>query len=154
MKVNFVLNGKPVEVDVNPVDRLLDILRNNLGIKSVKEGCGEGECGACAVILDGKIVNSCLIPAISLNGSEVVSIEGIMGTPEYEIIKSAMDQAGAVQCGFCTPGMVLAIYSYLKENGTTDDEAIRAYLSGNLCRCTGYNMIIEAVKIAARKGLS
>ncbi len=152
MKINFVLNGKSVELDSRPDARLLDILREKLGIKSVKEGCGEGECGACAVILDGKVVNSCLVPAVAVHGSRITTLEGILETPENMRIKRALEEAGAVQCGFCTPGIVLAIYTYLKNGGTADDTSIRKYLAGNLCRCTGYNMIIEAVKLAIEKG--
>jgi len=152
VKINFVLNGKSVELDSRPDARLLDILREKLGIKSVKEGCGEGECGACAVILDGKVVNSCLVPAVAVHGSRITTLEGILETPENMRIKRALEEAGAVQCGFCTPGIVLAIYTYLKNGGTADDTSIRKYLAGNLCRCTGYNMIIEAVKLAIEMG--
>ncbi len=150
MRVSFRLNGKNVNVDVKPTSRLLDVLRERLGVLSVKEGCGEGECGACAVILNGKLTNSCLVPMISVEGTEILTIEGIKETEEYAIIRDAMEKAGAVQCGFCTPGMVLAIYTYLKSGGKPDDIEIKKYLSGNLCRCTGYNMIVEAVKIAVK----
>ncbi len=148
MKINFQLNGEFISIEVKPTDRLLDILRNRLGIFSVKEGCGEGECGACAVIFNGKLTNSCLIPMIAVDGTEIQTIEGIKGTKEFKLIKESMEQAGAVQCGFCTPGMVLAIYTYLKNGGKPDNTAIRKHLSGNLCRCTGYNMIVDAVKLA------
>ena len=154
MKVNFQLNGKYVSVDVKPTSRLLDVLREKLGILSVKEGCGEGECGACAVILNGKLTNSCLVPMISVEGAEILTIEEIKGSKEYAIIRDAMEQAGAVQCGFCTPGMVLAIYTYIKNGGKSDEIDIKKYLSGNLCRCTGYNMIVEAVKLALKSNFT
>ncbi len=152
MKVEFKLNGKKVNVDADPASRLLDVLREKFGLTGVKEGCGEGECGACAVLLDGRLVHSCLVPLANVIGKEVITIEGLKNTKEYKIIEEALLDAGSVQCGFCTPGFVMAIYALLKSNPQPDDEEIRKGISGNLCRCTGYQMIIDGVKLAAKRG--
>lgn len=152
MKVNFKLNGKEVDIDANPASRLLDVLRERFGLVGVKEGCGEGECGACAVLLDGKLVHSCLVPLANVIGREVITIEGLRNTEEYKVIEEALLDAGSVQCGFCTPGFVMAIYALLKSNPQPDDEEIRKAISGNLCRCTGYQMIIDGIKLAAKRG--
>jgi aerobic carbon-monoxide dehydrogenase small subunit len=150
--INFILNNKSVSLKCNPLKRLVDVLREHFMLTGVKEGCGEGECGACSVILDGKLVNSCLIPSGTLEGAEILTIEGFRETKRYHIIKEAFEEAGAVQCGFCTPGMIMAAEALLQENNTPDEEAIKEAISGNLCRCTGYNMIIEAVNLAAKRG--
>ncbi|MCD6132305.1 MAG: (2Fe-2S)-binding protein [Candidatus Hydrothermae bacterium] len=152
MKIRFVLNHKEVEIDVDPLKRLLDVLREDFALKGVKEGCGEGECGACAVLVNGKLMNSCLIPVAQVDGKEVLTIEGYKNTKKYKIIEEAFLEAGAVQCGFCTPGMVMAIEALLSQNPSPEESDVREALSGNLCRCTGYNMIVDAVLLAARKG--
>ena len=152
MKIRFVLNHKKVEIDVDPLKRLLDVLREDFALKGVKEGCGEGECGACAVLINGKLMNSCLVPVAQVDGKEVLTIEGYKNTKKYKIIEEAFLEAGAVQCGFCTPGMVMAIEALLSRNPSPKESDVREALSGNLCRCTGYNMIINAVLLAARKG--
>ncbi len=152
MKCEFVLNDKPVSIDRDPMRRLLDVVREDFGLTGAKEGCGEGECGACSVLLDGKNVNSCLIPISAVEGREITTIEGIDGTPEFDVISSAFAEAGAVQCGFCTPGMIIATVALLRGNPSPTRDEIREWLSGNLCRCTGMNMIVEAVEIAAKKG--
>lgn len=152
MKIRFVLNHKEVEIDVDPLKRLLDVLREDFALKGVKEGCGEGECGACAVLVNGKLMNSCLIPVAQVDGKEVLTIEGYKNTKKYKIIEEAFLEAGAVQCGFCTPGMVMAIEALLSQNPSPEESDVREALSGNLCRCTGYNMIVDAVLLAALKG--
>jgi len=152
MKIRFILNNDEVSLDIDPLRRLLDVLREDFGLKSVKEGCGEGECGACSVLLDGKNVNSCLVPVGSIDGREVLTIEGLADTERFRIISNAFIRCGAVQCGFCTPGMIIATEALLRENSNPDREEIRDWLSGNLCRCTGMNMIIEAVQLASKEG--
>jgi aerobic carbon-monoxide dehydrogenase small subunit len=150
--LRLVLNGRERRTETEPLRRLLDVLREDFGLTGVKEGCGEGECGACMVILDGRIVNSCLVPAGSVNGSEVVTIEGFRETERYRMLEECFVQAGAVQCGFCTPGVVLAAEALLRENAAPDDDDIREAISGNLCRCTGYDAIVEGIRLAARRG--
>lgn len=148
----FTLNGKAVSLDIEPSKRFLDVLRNDLNLKGPKEGCGEGECGACAVLIDGNIVNTCILPLANVEGKTVTTIEGFSKTQKYEVIKEAFKDEGGVQCGFCTPGMIIATESLLNKNPNPSDDAIRIGLSGNLCRCTGYELIIKAVKLAAKRG--
>jgi len=152
MKIDFIVNGKKVELDTNPTRRLLDVLREDLGLLGIKEGCGEGECGACAVLLDGKLVHSCLVPLANARGKEILTIEGLKNTEAYKIIQDAFLDAGSVQCGFCTPGFVMSTYALLKNNPDPKEEDIKKAISGNLCRCTGYQMIIDAIKLAAKRG--
>jgi aerobic carbon-monoxide dehydrogenase small subunit len=152
MLIHFRVNGKEVAVETEPLRRLLDVLREDLELKGTKEGCGEGECGACAVSLDGRLVNSCLVPVGAVDGCEIVTIEGFRDTPRHAALSEAFGAAGAVQCGFCTPGMMLAADAILAANPQASRDEIREGLSGNLCRCTGYNMIVEAIAAAARKG--
>lgn len=150
--INFNLNGKDVETKAHPSMRLLDVLRNEFKLTGPKEGCGEGECGACSVLVDGKLINSCLVAVGSIDGHRVVTIEGYAENGErFDIISHAFADTGAVQCGFCTPGMVLATENLLEENPNPSEDEIREGLSGNLCRCTGYEKIIEAVKIVAEE---
>ncbi|MFA9397895.1 MAG: (2Fe-2S)-binding protein [Clostridiaceae bacterium] len=152
MKIKFNLNFKDIEIDMDPMRRLLDVLRDDFNLLGVKEGCGEGECGACAVLIDGVLVNSCMYPVAKVEGSQVISIEGLKMTPKYEVLKDSFEEAGAVQCGFCTPGMMIAATSLLKKHPNPSEEEIREGISGNLCRCTGYNMIIDAIKLASDRG--
>jgi len=152
MKIEFELNRKIVSEEVFPTDRLLDLLRDKKLLKGTKEGCGEGECGACMILLDNIPVNSCLVAAGSVHGRSVLTIEGLRDTPHFNIIESSLIDAGAVQCGFCTPGFIMSIYSLLMNNSSPDDEEIKQALSGNLCRCTGYNMIQDGVKLAIERG--
>ena len=150
MKGTFKINGKIKELEFDPRDTLLTVLRAN-GYTEVKEGCDEGLCGACTVLLDGKPVPSCQVLAASAIGKEILTVKGLGTVTNPHPIMEAFVEAGAVQCGFCTPGFVLATYALLKENpNPTDDEIIEA-LSGNYCRCTGYIKIIEAVKLAAKR---
>jgi carbon-monoxide dehydrogenase small subunit len=150
--ITFKLNGKPLTVALDPSLRLLDVLREHLHLTGTKEGCGEGECGACSILLNGRIVNSCCLPLANADGQEIVTIEGFRQTERYQILKEAFHDEGGSQCGMCTPGMILAAESLLSENPHPTEEEIRVGLSGNLCRCTGYNMIVKAVKAASMKG--
>jgi carbon-monoxide dehydrogenase small subunit len=150
-KTTFKVNGKEVTVEADPLSRLLDILRDELNLTGVKEGCGEGECGACAVWLDGELVNSCLVPLTLVEGREVTTIEGFRGTGMFKVIESSFSEAGAVQCGFCTPGMVMAAGNLLKKNPHPDEKEARTAISGQLCRCTGYQKIVEGTINAAEK---
>jgi Aerobic-type carbon monoxide dehydrogenase, small subunit CoxS/CutS homologs len=146
MSVKMQINGQEVQVQAPPASRLLDVLRVELGLKGAKEGCGEGECGACAVLVNGQVVNSCLIPLGQMEGVEIVTIEGIPG--DSPLIQAFQDCAAA-QCGICTPGMILAATALLAEHPQPTMDEIRWGLSGNLCRCTGYGRIYEAVTQAS-----
>lgn len=149
-ELSFVLNGSAVSVTVDGHARLIDVLRRHLGLTGTKEGCGEGECGACTVIIDGRAVNSCLYPAHEAEGKSVVTIEGLQSPgPRLSPIQAAFVESGAIQCGFCTPGMVMSTKALLDSNPEPTAEEIREALSGNLCRCTGYVQIIEAVRNAS-----
>lgn len=151
MELIFTLNGSKLTFDVPGNMRLLDVLREECGLTGTKEGCGKGECGACSVLLDGKLVNSCLVLACQVNGREVVTIEGLERAGELDEMQQAFIDAGAVQCGFCIPGMVLAAEALLNDQPEPSDADIRRGLSGNLCRCTGYSKIVDAVKLAAAR---
>jgi carbon-monoxide dehydrogenase small subunit len=151
-KIAFRLNGKEFIISVYPLKRLLDVLREDCGFAGVKEGCGEGECGACSVLIDGELTNACLYPIGKAEGKEITTIEGLIGTDRYEVIKESFEEAGAVQCGFCSPGMIMAAESMLRKNPHPNEQQIREAISGNLCRCTGYNMIVEAVLAASKRG--
>jgi carbon-monoxide dehydrogenase small subunit len=152
MRLTFELNDETVYMDIDPLRPLLDVLREDLGLTGTRRGCGEGECGACAVLLDDRLVNSCLLPAGSVAGRRVTTIEGFRRSPRYTRLAAAFTEAGAVQCGFCTPGMILAAAALLHRNPSPAPDEIRSALSGNLCRCTGLNMIVEAVRLAAGDG--
>ncbi len=146
------VNGKPLKVKVFAMHRLLDLLRQELGLTGTKEGCGEGECGSCSVLMDGILVNSCLIPALQASGTEIVTIEGLAADGRLQELQQAFLDCGAAQCGICTPGMILAAVHLLSKKPQPTFEEIREGLSGNLCRCTGYMQIFEAVAEAARRG--
>lgn len=150
--IRFTLNGKPVCHEGSATARLLDVLRGTYGCTSVKCGCKEGECGACAVLLDGMLANSCCVAMGAVDGREVTTLEGYRHTARFAALDKAFADAAAVQCGFCTPGMVLAAEALLARNPHPDEDDIRLALSGNLCRCTGYNAIVHAVQAAAREG--
>ncbi|MBU3113443.1 (2Fe-2S)-binding protein [Clostridium lacusfryxellense] len=151
-KVNFNLNNKDVYIETDSIKRLIDVLREDFKFTGVKEGCGEGECGACSVIIDGKLINSCLVPIGTLEGSKIITIDGYRKTHRYEIIKNSFEKVGAVQCGFCIPGMIMATEVLLSKKPRPSEADIREGISGNLCRCTGYNMIVEAISLASNKG--
>lgn len=151
-EIVFKLNDKELCLKINPLKRLLDVLREDCGLSGIKEGCGEGECGACSVLIDGVFINACLYPIGRAEGKEITTIEGLVGTENYKILKESFEQAGAVQCGFCSPGMIMAAESLLRKNSHPSEQQIREAISGNLCRCTGYNMIVEAVQLASKRG--
>jgi len=145
MKIEFTLNHQKMSIEAPPELRLLDLLRDYCGLTGTKEGCGKGECGACSVIMNGKLVNSCLVPVCQIDDSEIITIEGLEKDGELDKLQQAFIDAGAVQCGFCTPGMIMAAKALLMQNPHPSEEEIKKGLSGNLCRCTGYAKIIEAV---------
>jgi aerobic carbon-monoxide dehydrogenase small subunit len=151
MQIEFKVNDEQRQLDVFPMARLLDVLREQLQLTGTKEGCGEGECGACTVVLDGRIVNSCLVPVAQVNGAEITTIEGVAHNNELHAVQQAFIQHGGAQCGICTPGMVLAAVDLLKRNPQPTEADIRNGLAGNLCRCTGYMKIFESVVRACRK---
>lgn len=148
----FVVNGEPVRAIVSPHDALLDVLRHQFELTGTKRGCGEGECGACSVILDGKVVNSCLVLALECAGSRVLTIEGLAANGRLHPMQQAFVDHGAIQCGFCTPGMIMAAYALLQEVPSPDENQVKRALEGNLCRCTGYRKIIDAVLSLANGG--
>ena len=146
----FTVNATPVEVDVPGMRRLLDVLREDLGLTGTKEGCGEGECGACTVLLDGAPVDSCLVPICQIEGATVATVEGLAPAANtLDALQTAFLETGGAQCGICTPGMLMAGRAYLDAGGGPDDDAIREAIAGNLCRCTGYTKIVEAIARAA-----
>ena len=151
MLIECKVNGESRQLDVFPMSRLLDVLREQLQLTGTKEGCGEGECGACTVVLDGRIVNSCLVPVAQVNGAEITTIEGVAHNDQLHAVQQAFIQHGGAQCGICTPGMVLAAIDLLKRNPQPTEDDIRNGLAGNLCRCTGYMKIFESVVQACRK---
>ena len=147
--ITVLVNGESHVVEVWPMARLLDVIREELGLTGTKEGCGEGECGACSVLLDGRLANSCLVPARQADGAEITTIEGIARRSEWDGVRQAFLDCGGAQCGICTPGMIVATVSLLERNPTPSEADIRRGLAGNLCRCTGYLRIFEAVASAA-----
>lgn len=151
-KISFILNGEKVEIYAEPAKRLIDVLRDDFGLVGTKEGCGEGECGACAVLLNGRLVNSCIMPVWNVQDCEVLTIEGFRKSKRFEILSDAFASAGAIQCGFCTSGMIMAAETLLKKYPKPTNEQIKNWISGNLCRCTGMNIIIEAIEIASKTG--
>ena len=151
-KICFKLNGKDVAITTDPLRRLIDVLREDFDCKGVKEGCSEGECGACSILFNNKIVTSCIIPIGAADGQEIMTIEGVSATEKGQVIVNAFADGGAVQCGFCIPGMVIAAYYLLSNNPDPTDEEIRLGISGNICRCTGYDLIVESIHLAAKRG--
>jgi aerobic-type carbon monoxide dehydrogenase small subunit (CoxS/CutS family) len=152
-QVRFLVNGAPAEVDVPGMRRLLDVLREDLGLTGTKEGCGEGECGACSVLLDGQVVDACLVPMSQVDGRIVRTVEGLALAArergDLDTLQEAFLEFGAAQCGICTPGMLMAARAYLDAGGGPDHGAIREGIAGNLCRCTGYQKIVEAIAAVA-----
>ena len=153
MTYQVTVNGVPFEVDAPGMRRLLDVLREDLGLTGTKEGCGEGECGACTVLLDGEVVDACLVPVCQADGREVRTVEGLadgsLGGPRLSPLQAAFLEAGGTQCGICTPGMLMAAEAFLASGTEATEPAIREAIAGNLCRCTGYTKIVEAIALAA-----
>ena len=152
VEIDFTVNGRRAEVQAYPMARLLDVLREDLRLTGTKEGCGEGECGACSVLVNGTMVNSCLVPALQAQGSTIVTIEGVASDDRLNAVQQAFIEHGGAQCGICTPGMVIAATTLLERNPQPTEAEIREGLAGNLCRCTGYIKIFEAVVEACRRG--
>jgi carbon-monoxide dehydrogenase small subunit len=152
LDISLVVNGTAVIIHVFPMERLLDVLRIQIGLTGAKEGCGEGECGSCSVLVDGVLVNSCLIPVLQVSGAHVTTIEGLANDRRLHALQQAFLDCGGAQCGICTPGMILAAVHLLNKIPQPSNADIREGLSGNLCRCTGYMQIFEAVAEAARRG--
>lgn len=149
MQIQIIVNGRPIEREIEAGMRLLDFLRDELHLTGTKEGCGEGECGACTVLLDGQAINSCLLLAVQADRKEILTVEGLLKGNDLHPIQQAFVEEGAVQCGFCTPGFIVSTYALLKSKTAPSDEEIKTALTGNLCRCTGYVRIIDAVHHAA-----
>ncbi len=151
MRIELTVNGGRRTVEADTETRLLDLLREELHLTGTKEGCGEGECGACTVLMDGRPVNSCLVLAAQADGADVLTIEGLADGTRLHPIQQAFVDAGGVQCGFCTPGFVMATYALLRDHPAPSEDQIRTALEGNLCRCTGYTKIVAAVRLAAHR---
>lgn len=149
MNISLTINGKKFQFNIDPSIRLLDLLRNECGFTGAKEGCGEGECGACTVLMNGEAVYSCLVLAFQADGSEIITIEGLAENGELDPLQEAFIQHGAVQCGYCTPGMILSAKALLQKNPHPSEAEIKTAIAGNLCRCTGYNKIVAAIKDVA-----
>jgi len=149
--VRFKANGHGYSLTVEPLKRLLDVLREDLRLTSVKESCGEGECGSCTVLVDGEPVLACLMPVIQIDGKEVTTVEGLQDDTLYHELELALSEAGAVQCGFCTPGIIMNSWSWLTGGGSAEPDRIRIALAGNLCRCTGYQKILDGVLLATQR---
>ena len=149
MSYDLTVNGVKVSLDVPGMRRLLDALREDLGLTGTKEGCGEGECGACTVIVNGLVVDSCLVPVCQVDGASVLTVEGLASNGGLAPLQQAFLDAGGAQCGICTPGMLMAAQAYLDAGGGADHDDIREAIAGNLCRCTGYTKIIDSIAIAA-----
>jgi aerobic carbon-monoxide dehydrogenase small subunit len=152
-EVSLTVNGAAHTVSVYPMERLLDVLRTELGLTGAKEGCGEGECGSCSVLMNGELVNSCLVPVLQAQGATLCTIEGLAANGALHPVQRAFLKCGGAQCGICTPGMVMATVHLLRRNPAPTLEQVREGLGGNLCRCTGYTRIFEAVLEAAQTGI-
>ena len=151
-KISFKLNGRDVSITTDPLRRLIDVLREDFHLKGVKEGCSEGECGACSILFNGRMVTSCIIPVGAADGQSIMTIEGLRETEKGKVIINAFADGGAVQCGFCIPGMVIAAYCILEKNPNPSEDEIRLGISGNICRCTGYDLIVDSIRLAAKRG--
>ena len=151
MIVTFILNGQPVSKDLDPSRRLIDVLREDFLLTGAKEGCGEGECGSCTILMDGLPVHACMVLAGQLDGHRLLTIEGLSASGELDILQQAFIENNAVHCGFCTPGMIMAAKGLLLQNPDPTEEEIRTAVSGNICRCSDYRQIVMAVKDAAAR---
>jgi carbon-monoxide dehydrogenase small subunit len=147
----LTVNGQPAEVDSPGMRRLLDVLREDLGLTGTKEGCGEGECGACSVLVDGMVVDACLVPLCQVDGAAIDTVEGLAGTTGMNVLQAAFLETGGAQCGICTPGMLMAGEAFLASGAEPTEDAVREAIAGNLCRCTGYTKIIGAILLAAER---
>jgi carbon-monoxide dehydrogenase small subunit len=152
VQISFTVNGTRHIIDAPPMSRLLDVLRQELGLFGTKEGCGEGECGACSVMMNGRLVNSCLVPVLQAEGTTLITIEGVGTEQKLHPVQQAFLECGGAQCGICTPGMVLAAVNLLTKNPNPTDQEIKTGLAGNICRCTGYMKIFDSVRKAAEIG--
>ena len=151
MSYRFFVNGDPVEIEVPGMRRLLDVLREDLALTGTKEGCGEGECGACSVLLDGAVVDACLVPVCQVDGTSIGTVEGLGTEAQLNDLQTAFLENGGAQCGICTPGMLMAAEAFLATGERATDDSIREAIAGNLCRCTGYTKIVEAIAQAAER---
>ena len=151
MSFAFTVNGEPVEVEASGMRRLLDVLREDLALTGTKEGCGEGECGACSVLLNGAVVDACLVPVSQAQGASVQTVEGLAANGSLHVLQQAFLETGGAQCGICTPGMLMAGQAFLASGMEATDDNIREAIAGNLCRCTGYTKIIDAIALAAER---
>lgn len=151
MDISFVLNGRPVTIHTEPERRLIDVLRDDFFLTGAKEGCGEGECGACTILMDGKAVHACMVLAGQLSGHEILTVEGLAQNGELDVIQKAFVDQVAIQCGYCTPGMIMSTKGLLLQDPDPSEEEIRIALSGNICRCSGYVQIVAAVRQAAKQ---
>ncbi len=151
LKIKLNINGKVRTADIDASDRLIDVLRDKFGLVSVKEGCGVGECGACTILMDGEAVCSCVVPAFQADGHDIVTVEGLEMNGELDLIQQSFIDCDAVQCGFCTPGMIMSAKALLLKNTSPSRDEIRTALAGNICRCTGYTQIVDAVETAAER---
>jgi aerobic carbon-monoxide dehydrogenase small subunit len=151
MSFSFSVNGEPVEVEATGMRRLLDVLREDLALTGTKEGCGEGECGACSVLIDGAVADACLVPVSQAQGASVQTVEGLATNGSLHVLQQAFLETGGAQCGICTPGMLMAGLAFLEGGAEPSHENIREAIAGNLCRCTGYTKIIEAIALAAER---
>jgi len=156
MTYRLTVNGLDTEVEAPGMRRLLDVLREDLGLTGTKEGCGEGECGACSVLLDGTVVDSCLVPLCQVDGARVDTVEGLAGDEDLNVLQAAFLETGGAQCGICTPGMLMAGEAFLASGAEATEGAVREAIAGNLCRCTGYTKIIDAILLAdaRRRGMT
>jgi carbon-monoxide dehydrogenase small subunit len=152
MTYRLTVNRSPVEIEAPGMRRLLDALREDLGLTGTKEGCGEGECGACSVLVDGQVIDSCLVPLCQVEGASVETVEGLAEAGALNVLQAAFLETGGAQCGICTPGMLMAGEAFLASGAGPDEDAIREAIAGNLCRCTGYTKIVEAIALAADRG--
>jgi carbon-monoxide dehydrogenase small subunit len=151
MKISFQVNNVAREIDAPPMKRALDVLREDLRLTGTKEGCGEGECGACSIIVDGEVINSCLVPVCQLDGARIVTVEGLARDGQLDSLQQAFLETGGAQCGICTPGMLIAARALLDLNARPTRDEIKEAIAGNLCRCTGYVKIIDAIEQAAKE---
>ena len=152
--LNFIVNGEKKHISIDPSMTLLEILRHTLKLTGTKEGCGKGECGTCTVLMNGKAVNACLVLGSQLEGTEILTVEGVSNGRELHSLQKSFIEEGAVQCGFCIPGMIISAKALLDENPSPTEEEIRRGISGNLCRCTGYTKIVSAIQKASEGGVS